>query len=47
MGAPTGISEVYKLFKDGYPNLTAFKADWDQLTEDDKAELVEEARAAA
>lgn len=37
--AGTGIAAVWQYFKDTYPNMAAFKADWERLTEQDKADL--------
>lgn len=35
--AAVGI--VFKFFKETYAKMTDFKADWDKLTEQDKADL--------
>lgn len=37
--AGSGIAEVWKYFKDTYPNMAAFKADWEKLSEKDKQDL--------
>lgn len=35
----TGIAAVWQYFKDTYPSMAAFKADWERLTEQDKQDL--------
>ena len=37
----TGIAAVWQYFKDTYPNMAAFKKDWERLSEQDKADLRE------
>jgi hypothetical protein len=36
-----GISKVWNFFKGAVPNLTAFKKEWGELSEDDKAQIRE------
>ncbi len=33
------IADVWRYFKDGYPSMASFKADWEKLSDTDKADL--------